>query len=73
MPSAVSMGDVKRMLELCAPGHEITLRNHFRFVKWRGIVYPTLPKHDVIHAGHVRKMARTFGILDCAKTFLGIQ
>lgn len=72
MSAAVSFADVKRMLDACAPGHVLTLRNHFRFVQWRGIVFPTLPKHDNIYVGHVKKMARTFGILDCARKFLAI-
>jgi hypothetical protein len=72
MSAAISFADVKKMLEECAPGHSITLRTHFRFVRWNGIVFPTLPKHDDIYLGHIRKMARTLGILDCAKKILGI-
>jgi hypothetical protein len=73
MSAAISFADVVRMLDECAPGHEITLRNHFRFVRWRGVVFPTLPKHDNIEIGHIKKMARTFGVLDCAKLVLGIR
>jgi hypothetical protein len=72
MSVAISFSDVQKMLEKCAPGYRIELKTHFRFVYWHGIVFPTLPKHDNIYVGHIRKMARTFGILECAKTFPGI-
>jgi len=61
------------MLEKCAPGYRIELKTHFRFVYLNAIVFPTLPKHDNIEVGHIKKMARTLGILDCAKGFLGIK
>jgi hypothetical protein len=61
------------MLEHCLPGHTIRVTNHFRFVYSGSLVFPTLPKHDNIHVGHVKKMARTFGILDCARKFLSIR
>ncbi len=72
MSATVSFADVKRMLDTCAPGHRIELKTHFRFVYWGAIVFPTLPKHDNIYVGHIRKMARTLGILDCARRILGI-
>jgi hypothetical protein len=72
MSASISFADVKRMLDACAPGNQITMRNHFRFVRWRALVFPSLPKHDNIHLGHIRKLARAFGILACAKAFLEI-
>ena len=72
MSSAVSFSDVEQMLKKCAPGYRIELKTHFRFVYLGSIVFPSLPKHDNIYLGHVRKLARTLGILDCAKDFLGI-
>ena len=58
------------MLKQCAPGHEIQLKTHFRIIRYNGLTYPTFPKHDQVEEGHVRKMARTFYILDCARRFL---
>jgi len=37
------------------------------------MVYPNFPKHDQIEVGHIAKMARHFGILDCAKKHGMIQ
>lgn len=73
MPASIAIKDVERMLEKCAPGFRMRLTNHFRFVYFNELVFPTLPKHDNIHVGHIKKMARTFNILDCAKKVLGIQ
>ncbi len=35
-------------------------------VKYRGLVFPTLPKHATIELGHIRKMVRHFSIQECA-------
>jgi hypothetical protein len=72
MSAAVSFSDVERMLKKCAPGYRIELKTHFRFVYWGSLVFPALPKHDNIYLGHVRKLARAFNILNCARTELGI-
>lgn len=69
----VSLAAVERMLKECAPGHTIDLKTHFRIIRWNGLTYPTFPKHDQIEAGHIKKMARTLGILECARKFLAIQ
>jgi len=38
-------------------------------VTFNNRVYPSLPKFDKLEIGHIRKMARHFGILPCAKKF----
>jgi hypothetical protein len=58
------------MLEHCAPGHDVHLKTHFRVIRHNQLTYPTFPKHDEVEEGHVRKMARALGILDCARAFL---
>lgn len=73
MSASVSFADVCRMLDHCAPGSEVTLRTHFRFVKYNSLVFPTLPKHDMIELGHIRKMCRSLGIYKCAMEFLGVK
>ncbi len=55
------------MLNECAPGWTWEAKLHGRSVKAGGRTYPTLPKYDEIEIGHVRKMARHLGILECAK------
>jgi hypothetical protein len=69
----ISFVDVKRMLDHCAPGHEIYLKTHFRIIRWNRLTYPTLPKHADIEAGHVKKLARALGIRPCASQFLQIR
>lgn len=69
----VSLADVERMLNECAPGYTIDLKTHFRVIRWNGLTYPTFPKHSQIEAGHIKKMARSLGILECAREFLDIQ
>jgi len=56
------------MLGVCAQGYRIEMKLHFRWVYLNGLIYRTLPKHDEIEMGHVRKMIRFLGIdPDCAK------
>jgi hypothetical protein len=69
MSASVAFTDIVKMLEKCAPGHTIRLANHSRVIKWNNTYYPSFPKFDKIEVGHIRKMARHFGILDCAKAF----
>ena len=66
------MKDIRDMLEKCAPGYTIELKTHNWFVHFNKLTFPSLPKYDAIEAGHVRKLARTLGILACAKELLGI-
>jgi hypothetical protein len=67
MSASYSFGDVVKMLEKCAPGHSIRLATHSRVVTYGDKVYRSLPKFSDIEAGHIRKMARHLGILECAK------
>ncbi len=69
MSASKAFADVQRMLTDCAPGHTIRLTNHFRMVKYRGLVFPTLPKHSTIELGHIRKMVRYFSIQECADKY----
>jgi len=69
MSASVAFADIVKMLEKCAPGHTIRLANHSRVIKYNNLSYPSLPKFDKIEMGHIRKMARHLGILDCAKKF----
>jgi hypothetical protein len=66
----ISFADVERMLKSCAPGHGIQLKTHYRIIRYAELIYPSFPKHDEVEEGHVRKMARVLGILECARKFL---
>ncbi len=67
MSASVAFADMLKMLEKCAPGYKIRLANHSHVVTYNNKVYPSIPKFDKIEIGHIRKMARHFGILECAK------
>jgi len=67
MSASVLYADIVKTLEECAPGHTIRLANHSRVIKFNNKSYPSLPKFDKIEVGHIRKMARHLGILDCVK------
>jgi hypothetical protein len=67
MSASACFADIVRMLEKCAPGHEIRRTTHGRRVKFNGLVFLNLPKFDDIELGHVKKMCRHFGIMECAK------
>ncbi len=57
------------MLRECAPGHTMELKTHAWFVYYNGLTYPALPKYDEIEEFHVRKLARTLKITECARKF----
>jgi len=65
----ISHKDVLAVLAECAPGYKIELKTHNYFVYYNKRTYPSLPKYDEVEAGHVKKMARSLGIYDCAKGF----
>jgi hypothetical protein len=67
MSASARFADIVRMLETCAPGHNIRRTTHGHRVAYNGKLFPDLTKHDNIELGHIRKMCRYFGILDCAK------
>lgn len=68
----VPIKDVWQMLEGCAPGHSVQEFTHSYCVRFNGLTYPTLPKKRQIDNGHIKKMARHLGILECAKKTLGL-
>ena len=74
----VSLRDIRTMLDECAPGHRIEERTHHYCVYYQDKVYPTLPKgphgksNPLIQKGHIKKMARHLGILECAKSVLSL-
>jgi len=74
----VPLKDVWAMLEQCAPDHSIQERTHHYCISYGEKSYPAFPKGEhekqnpPIQKGHVRKMARFFGILECAKAALSI-
>lgn len=67
----VSFKAICEMLKECAPGHRMELKTHNWFVYFNGPTYPSLPKYDEIEEFHVRKLARTLSIVECAKKFFG--
>jgi hypothetical protein len=73
----VALEDVWRALETCAPGFraEATMHHWVVYPPGGGAPYRRLPlgphgRRDRvrIEAGHIRKMARQFEILDCMKS-----
>jgi hypothetical protein len=68
----VELRDLLAMLKECAPAHAFSETDHYHVVKVNGRTYPSLPKKRQIDDGHVRKMARHLGFLECAKKFLNI-
>lgn len=73
----VRFKDILRMLDECAPGAVVEAKEHHNWVRFGGRTYRGLPlgkhgarKNPEIEAGHVRRMARFFGILDCARKLL---
>jgi hypothetical protein len=73
----VALKDVWSMLEQCAPGHTRKQTPHNWRITYRGQVYPSFPLgphgkrvNPPIEIGHIKKMARMLGILDCAKSVL---
>lgn len=67
------------MLDECAPGHARKLQKHNYAIFYQGKTYPALPKgahgkaNPLIEKGHVKRMVRFFGILECAKKVLQIS
>jgi hypothetical protein len=70
----VPLSEIWAMLDACAPGYGRKPTKHHWRVTANGQIFPALPlgehgarKDPEIQVGHVRKMARHFGILECAK------
>ena len=73
MSASVLFKDIEAMLNHCAKGSDWRMATHFRRVRYDGRIYPSLPKHNSIELGHVRKMVRYLKIdLECAKKYLPI-
>lgn len=60
------------MLDACAPGWKWKETDHSFRIVWNGKTYPSFPKHKMIDVGHIKKMARHFGILEKAKNHLPV-
>jgi len=65
------------MLDDCTPGAVIESKPHKNWVLWGDKIWWNLPlgKHGnrqnpEIEVGHVKRMMRHFGVLDCAKKHL---
>lgn len=74
MSATVSFADVIRMLEDCTPGFTSRLATHSYVIKWGGRIYRSLPKHDNLELGYIRKLVRSLQINpECAnKHFPGL-
>ena len=76
----IRLDDIFEMLKKCAPGHEIQQGPHHYRVKWKGLIYATLPKGEhgkregraEIEVGQVRHLVRFLSIQDCAQQALAI-
>lgn len=74
----IALADVWAMLDACLAGWTSRATpHHHRIFAPDGRIYPSLPLGDHGHrrgaevkAGHVRNMARFFGIEECARTHL---
>lgn len=70
--------EVWAMLDECAKGHTRSLHTHYYSIRFKDSIYPSFPKGEhgkanpLIENGHIRRMARFFGILHCAKKVLSI-
>jgi ribosomal protein S27AE len=75
----VTISEIRRMLERCAPGHVFAAHGvHYFMVTYKDKRFPTLPrgehgrKDPDIQKGVVKKMARHLDILACAEAELAI-
>jgi hypothetical protein len=73
----VALKEIRRMLDACAPGARILAKKHRNWVLYNGLTFRGLPLGEhgrrddpEIEVGHVKRMARHLGILDCAKRHL---
>ena len=72
MSASADYADISRMLAECAPGSTVRLANHSRVIIYNKKTYRSLPKHDTIELGHVRKMVRFLEISrDCPEAYSG--
>lgn len=73
----ITLKEIQTMLDDCAPGAVIVAKLHRNWVQWSGKTFRNLPlgphgsrKDPEVKRGHVKSMARFFGIQDCAKRYL---
>jgi hypothetical protein len=73
----VSFKQIREMLDECAPGARILAKVHHNWILYNGLTYRGLPlgkhgarKNPEIQVGHVRRMARHLGILECAQRYI---
>ena len=66
MSASVSLKNVLKMLDDCAPGYTVRLATHSRVVQYQGKTFRKLPKFGEIELGHLRSMIRQLGIKECA-------
>lgn len=75
----VPLKDVWAVLAECLPGHTITLKTHPYWIAHNNRLYASFPKgahgksNPPIDVGHVKRMARYFDILDCARRELSLR
>jgi hypothetical protein len=71
MSVTAKLGVVQKLLEKCAPGHEIRPTTHFFSVSYKGKLFRTLPTYENIELGHIRKMVRALEIdKNCANSHI---
>lgn len=70
----IKLKDIWAMLDHCAPGYTRTKTEHHWRVAANGKQYPSLPlgshgrrENPEIQIGHIRKLIRHLGILECAR------
>jgi hypothetical protein len=80
MPTSgrIPLKQIWRMLDHCAPGYEVTTREHNFLVTYNGLSYPSLPRGEhgkrqnpEIEKGHVRHLVRQLELdPECTKKYL---
>jgi len=82
MAGLITIRDIRRMLDQCAPGHVWQETEHYYRISYRSSVWPSLPKgphssrgsragRAAIERGHVRRMIRVLRIdRQCAESEL---
>lgn len=74
----IALNEIWAMLETCLPGHIRKLHTHYYSIRCVGRIYPSFPKGEhgkanpLIEKGHMRRLARFYGIMECAKEHLNL-
>jgi hypothetical protein len=76
----VALSHVWAMLDACAAGHVKKASKHYWCIMYGEKTYPAFPlgehgarKDPEIQVGHIKRMARYLGILDCAKKHIDLK